>query len=137
MHFKSPCLHAGFTFKTSLSGGKGGQNVNKVATKVQLNFDIDNSLLLNAGEKQILINALGSKLTSENIYQVVVQSERSQLSNKEIAIKKLYLTFNKCFVFRKKRKATKPTKGANERRLQTKKRNAGLKENRKLKSAGE
>lgn len=106
--------------------------MNKVATKVQLSFDIPHSVILKAEEKEILISTLGSKLTLENIYQVVVQAERSQLSNKEIAIKKLYQAFNKCFVFRKKRKATKPPKGAVEKRLQTKKHHAKIKQNRKV-----
>ncbi|MDP1727989.1 MAG: alternative ribosome rescue aminoacyl-tRNA hydrolase ArfB [Bacteroidota bacterium] len=132
MYFKPPYLHSEFHFKTSLSGGKGGQHVNKVATKVQLSFDIPHSLILRAEEKEILISTLGSKLTMENVYQVVVQTERSQLLNKEIAIKKLYQAFNKCFVFRKKRKATKPSKGAIERRLQTKKRDSKIKQSRKF-----
>ncbi len=132
MYFKPPYLHPEFHFKTSLSGGKGGQHVNKVATKVQLSFDIPNSSILKSEEKEILITTLGSKLTLEKIYQVVVQTERSQLSNKEIAIKKLYQAFNKCFVFRKKRKATKPSKSAVEKRLQTKKRDSKTKQNRKF-----
>ncbi len=131
MHFIPPTLNSEFAFKTSLSGGKGGQNVNKVSTKVQLNFSIQNSLILNDEEKVILSNALASKINADGLFQVVAQTERSQLLNKEIAIKKLYLTFNKCFVIPKKRKATKPSKASIKKRIHSKKHSSILKQNRK------
>ena len=131
MHFTPPILNSEFVFKTSLSGGKGGQNVNKVSTKVQLNFSIQNSQILNEDEKLILINALVSKINDEGIFQLVAQTERSQLLNKEIAIKKFYLIFNKCFVIPKKRKATKPSKASIKKRIHAKKHSSILKQNRK------
>lgn len=124
MHFKPPFLLTEFVFKTSRSGGKGGQNVNKVSTKVQISFDIQTSALLLEEEKQILMERLGSKLTDSGLLQVVSQTERTQLGNKEKALKKLYHLLNACFVVRKKRKATKPKAGAIEKRLSDKKRNA-------------
>ncbi len=131
MYFTPPYLNSEFIYKTSLSGGKGGQNVNKVSTKVQLNFSINNSNILTPEEKQILLQALDSKINAEGYFQTVSQTERSQLLNKEIAIKKLYSLFNKCFIVRKKRKATKPSKGSIQRRIGSKKRNSELKQNRK------
>jgi len=132
MHFTPPYLNTEFVFKTSLSGGAGGQNVNKVSTKVQLNFSIKDSNLLTVDEKAILLQAFESKINSEGYYQIVSQTERSQLLNKEIAIKKLYNAFNKCFIVRKKRKATKPSKGSIQRRITAKKRNSEIKQNRKI-----
>jgi ribosome-associated protein len=131
MYFTPPYLNSEFIYKTSLSGGKGGQNVNKVSTKVQLNFSINNSNILTPEEKLILLQALDSKINAEGYFQTVSQTERSQLLNKEIAIKKLYSLFNKCFIVRKKRKATKPSKGSIQRRIGSKKRNSELKQNRK------
>jgi ribosome-associated protein len=121
MHFKPPYLLTEFVFKTSRSGGAGGQNVNKVATKVQIDFDIPNSVLLTQEEKDILLSKLEDKLSKEGKLQIVSQTERTQLGNKEIAINKLYNTLNKCFVVRKKRKPSKPTKSSIEKRLTSKK----------------
>jgi ribosome-associated protein len=121
MHFKPPYLLTEFVFKTSRSGGAGGQNVNKVATKVQIDFDIPHSVLLTQEEKDILLSKLEDKVSKEGKLQIVSQTERTQLGNKEIAINKLYNTLNKCFVVRKKRKPSKPTKSSIEKRLTSKK----------------
>lgn len=130
-HFTPPFLNKEFTVKTSRSGGAGGQNVNKVATKVLLEFNVQYSQLLSDEERNTLLEKLADKLTTEGVVQVVAQTERTQLANKEVAIKKMYQLLNKCFVVRKKRKATKPTKSSVEKRLTGKRRDAEIKVMRK------
>jgi ribosome-associated protein len=131
MHFKPPYLLTEFVFKTSRSGGKGGQNVNKVSTKVMISFSIVDSALLSEEEKSIMLEKLTDRLTKDGAIQIVAQEDRTQLGNKEIALKKMYAALNKCFIVRKKRKATKPSKGSVEKRLQSKKRDSEIKRLRK------
>ena len=118
-------------FKTSRSSGKGGQNVNKVSSKVQLEFDVVNSLLLTETQKAIILQKAGSKITTTGILQLVVQAERSQLLNKGIAIKKFYALLTSCFVKAKKRIATKPSKAAKSKRINDKKQTGEKKKLRK------
>lgn len=125
-----PDLSAEFQFLTSRSSGPGGQNVNKVNSKVELRFDIQNSSLLTDDQKEILMVKLATKITSEGILSVVSQRDRSQLSNKEDAIAKLYLLIEKALKPVKPRKNTRPTKGSVERRLTTKRIKAEIKQNR-------
>ncbi|MFA7379979.1 MAG: alternative ribosome rescue aminoacyl-tRNA hydrolase ArfB [Bacteroidia bacterium] len=127
MHFKPPFLDKEFRLSASRSGGKGGQNVNKLSTKVMLEFNIAASLLLTEKEKEILTEKLFARLNKEGDVQVVAQTERTQMGNRLLAVKKMYALLNKCFVENKKRKATSPSKGSKERRLQSKKMRSAIK----------
>lgn len=125
-----PDLSSEFQFLTSRSSGPGGQNVNKVNSKVELRFDVQNSSLLSDDQKDVLLKKLATKITSEGILSVVSQRDRSQLANKEDAIEKLYLLIEKALKPVKPRKNTRPTKGSVERRLTTKRIKAEIKQNR-------
>jgi ribosome-associated protein len=127
MHFTPPVLNKEFVFKTSRSGGKGGQNVNKVSSRVQIDFDVRNSALLSEEEKNTILEKLSDKLSADGVAQVMAQEARAQLENKQVAVKKMYQLLNKCFVVRKKRKATRPSKSSVEKRLQSKRRDAEIK----------
>jgi|WetSurMetagenome_2_1015567.scaffolds.fasta_scaffold07054_4 ribosome-associated protein len=110
-----------FKFQASRSGGKGGQNVNKVSTKIELTFDVTNSKLLNEDEKNILFEKLKNKIDKSGVLSIVSQRERSQYLNKLNAIKKFYLLIEKAFKKEKKRHKTNPTKTSKEERLSSKK----------------
>jgi len=107
-------------FKTSRSGGKGGQNVNKVSSKVELVFNIENSSILSDEQKCLLQERLGNRLDTEGNLHIVSQEDRSQLLNKQRTVIKLVDLLTKCLHVQKKRKPTKIPKAVIEKRLTNK-----------------
>lgn len=118
-------------FKTSRSGGKGGQNVNKVSSKVELIFNVTHSLLFSEEQKGILLEKLSTRLDTEGNLHIVSQEDRSQLLNKQRTVIKLTELLAKCLQVQKKRKPTKVPKAVIEKRLTNKSVTASKKENRK------
>lgn len=122
---------AELNFKAVRSSGAGGQNVNKVSSKVVLTFNLITSEALSEEEKALLKSKLNSKLTSENLLILNCDEERSQLKNKTIVTKRFLDLIKNSLVVPKKRKATKIPKSVVEKRLKDKSSVAEIKENRK------
>lgn len=131
MSFTKADLQKEITYKTSRSGGKGGQNVNKVSSKVELLFSVENSALFTEEEKSLISSKLQNRVNKDGLVQIVCDEERSQYLNKEKAIEKLVVLLTKSLHRPKVRKATKVSKAAKAARLESKKLNSVKKESRK------
>jgi ribosome-associated protein len=117
-----------FVYSTSRSSGPGGQNINKLNTKVELRFSINSTLLFSDEEKELIRTKLSNKITMEGELLLVTQSERTQLMNKKRVTEKFYSIVSKALTSLPKRRATRPTITSVRKRIENK-RNQGYKKN--------
>ena len=120
-----------FQFQTSRSSGPGGQNVNKLETRVTLRFNLQNSNVLNEEEKEHLAKKWEKQLTNEGEMLFSSEEHRTQIRNKDEVVAKFRKAIELAFTKPKPRKKTKPSKGAIQERLTSKKKHADKKASRK------
>ncbi len=109
-----------FIFSASRSSGPGGQNINKVNSKVELRFNVQNTPLLSPEEKEIITRKLKKKINKEGELVLVSQSQRTQLMNKKMVTEKFYSLISKALTLPVKRRSTRPTKASIVKRLEQK-----------------
>ena len=131
MDIRDRNLQDEFVFHATRSSGPGGQNVNKVSSKVELRFNIDSSVWLNEEEKAMIAVRLINKINNAGELILVSQSDRSQLKNREKVIEKFYVLVNKALTPPKPRLKTMPTSSSVEKRLESKRFQATIKAKRK------
>jgi len=133
MNINRDILQKEVFYKTSRSGGKGGQNVNKVSTKVELLFSVNNSVLFNEDEKLLLNEKLQSRFNKDGLIQVICDEDRSQYMNKQKALERLVGLLSLSFHKPKVRKKKGISKAYHAARLDNKRINAEKKESRRAK----
>jgi ribosome-associated protein len=118
------------SFRFSTSSGPGGQHANKSETRVTLLFDVAQSPSLTEAQRALIMQRLGSRLDSTGVLQISVQDSRSQHKNRETAVARFQSLLAAALVPRKKRRKTRPSRAATEKRLQSKKRRSQIKRDR-------
>ncbi len=121
------------SYKTSRSGGKGGQNVNKVSSKVELLFSVNDSLLFNDDEKALLNEKLQPRFNKDGLVQIICDEDRSQYINKQKAIDRLVNLLTNALHVPMVRKKKSVSKAAKAVRLENKRIHSAKKENRRAK----
>ena len=118
------------TFSASRGGGPGGQHVNKVASRVTLRFDVMHSPTLSDEQRRALMEKLSSRLTRDGVLLLSSHESRSQAANREEVVRRFAQLLREGLHRPRKRRATRPTRGSRERRMESKRRRAGLKRDR-------
>lgn len=127
-------LYTELTFKTSRSGGAGGQNVNKVSSKVELIFDVDSSVQFTDEQKEIIFLKLANRIDNEGLLHLQCDETRSQLKNKEMVFERFLNLIKLALIPVKKRKPSKPSKSSIKKRLDAKKKLSDKKDSRRFKT---
>lgn len=117
-----------FRFTASRSSGPGGQNVNKVSTRIELRFNVETSELLTESEKALIMDRLKNRISRDGILLLVSQTERSQAGNRQKVVERFYTILSKALTPKKPRKPTRISHAATEKRRTLKKMRSELKQ---------